>query len=67
MTSFNEWDYLNYELTILDNPFIDFELYDKQAFVALTSCHKQDGINEFLTGGPGGGGKTKLLSAINSA
>ena len=64
MTNFNEWDYLNYELNILDNPFIDFELYDKQAFVALTSCHNQDGINEFLTGGPGGGGKTKLLSAL---
>jgi len=64
MTNFNEWDYLNYELTILDNPFIDFELYDKQSFVALTSCHNQDGINEFLTGGPGGGGKTKLLAAL---
>ena len=64
MTEFNEWDYLNYELTILDNPFIDFELYDKQAFVALTSCHNQEGINEFLTGGPGGGGKTKLLAAL---
>lgn len=64
MTDFNEWDWLNYELTILDNPFIDFELYDKQAFVALTSCHNQDGINEFLTGGPGGGGKTKLLAAL---
>lgn len=64
MTDFNEWDYLNYELNILDNPFIDFELYDKQAFVALTSCHKQEGINEFLTGGPGGGGKTKLLAAL---
>lgn len=64
MTEFNEWDWLNYELNILDNPFIDFELYDKQAFVALTSCHKQDGINEFLTGGPGGGGKTKLLAAL---
>lgn len=64
MTEFNEWDYLNYELTILDNPFIDFELYDKQSFVALTSCHNQEGINEFLTGGPGGGGKTKLLAAL---
>jgi len=64
MTEFNEWDWLNYELNIIDNPFIDFELYDKQAFVALTSCHKQEGINEFLTGGPGGGGKTKLLSAL---
>lgn len=64
MTDFNEWDYLNYELTILDNPFIDFELYDKQSFVALTSCHNQEGINEFLTGGPGGGGKTKLLAAL---
>lgn len=64
MTEFNEWDYLNYELTILDNPFIDFELYDKQSFVALTSCHEQEGINEFLTGGPGGGGKTKLLAAL---
>lgn len=64
MTDFNEWDYLNYELTILDNPFIDFELYDKQSFVALTSCHNLDGINEFLTGGPGGGGKTKLLAAL---
>ena len=64
MIEFNEWDWLNYELTILDNPFIDFELYTKQAFVALTSCHNQEGINEFLTGGPGGGGKTKLLSAL---
>ena len=64
MTDFNEWDYTNYELTILDNPFIDFELYPKQSFVALTSCHKLDGINEFLTGGPGGGGKTKLLAAL---
>ena len=64
MTNFNEWDYLNYELTILDNPFIDFELYSKQSFVALTSCHNQEGINEFLTGGPGGGGKTKLLAAL---
>ena len=64
MTEFNEWDYLNYELTILDNPFIDFELYDKQSFVALTSCHNQEGINKFLTGGPGGGGKTKLLAAL---
>ena len=64
MTDFNEWDYLNYEYTILDNPFIDFELYDKQSFVALTSCHKHDGINEFLTGGPGSGGKTMLLAAL---
>ena len=64
MTEFNDWDYLNYELTILDNPFIDFELYDKQSFIALTRCHKQDGITEFLTGGPGGGGKTKLLAAL---
>ena len=67
MTDFNEWDWLNYELNILDNPFlkkIGFELYDKQSFVALTSCHKQDGINEFLTGGPGGGGKTMLLAAL---
>lgn len=67
MTEFNEWDWLNYELNILDNPFlkkIGFELYDKQSFVALTSCHKQDGINEFLTGGPGGGGKTMLLAAL---
>ena len=64
MTKFNEWDYSNYYHTIIDNPFIDFELYDKQAFVALTSCHNRDGINEFLTGGPGGGGKTKLLSAL---
>ena len=64
MIEFNEWDWLNYELTILDNPFIDFELYDKQSLVALTSCHNQEGINEFLTGGPGGGGKTKLLSAL---
>lgn len=64
MTKFNAWDYSNYYHTIIENPFIDFELYDKQAFVALTGCHKQDGINEFLTGGPGGGGKTKLLSAL---
>jgi len=64
MTKFNAWDYSMYYHTILENPFIDFELYDKQAFVALTSCHNQEGINEFLTGGPGGGGKTKLLSAL---
>ena len=64
MTDFNEWDWKNYELNILDNPFIDFELYDKQAFVALTSCHNQDGVNKFLCGGPGGGGKTKLLAAL---
>lgn len=64
MVNFNEWDYLNYELTILDNPYIDFELYDKQALVALTSCHRQDGINETLAGGPGGGGKTRLLAAL---
>ena len=64
MTNFNDWDYLNYELTILDNPFIDFEFYDKQELIALTSCHNYNGINELLTGGPGGGGKTKLLSAL---
>jgi len=64
MTEFTAWDYALYDETIVENPFIDFELYDKQAFVALTSCHKQDGINEFLTGGPGGGGKTKLLAAL---
>ena len=64
MTEFNEWDYLNYQLTILDNPYIPFELYPKQSLVALTSCHKQDGINEALTGGPGGGGKTFLLAAL---
>ena len=64
MTNFNEWDWLNFELTILDNPYIDFELYDKQVLVALTSCHNHEGINEFLTGGPGGGGKTKLLAAL---
>ena len=64
MTEFTAWDYSNYYHTIMENPFIDFNLYDKQEFVALTSCHKQDGINEFLTGGPGGGGKTKLLAAL---
>ena len=64
MTNFTAWDYSNYYHTITENPFIDFELYPKQEFIALTSCHKQDGINEFLTGGPGGGGKTKLLSAL---
>lgn len=64
MTEFTPWDYSNYYYTIIDNPFIDFEFYDKQEFVALTSCHNQDGINEVLTGGPGGGGKTKLLSAL---
>jgi len=64
MTEFTAWDYSLYYHTIIENPFIDFELYDKQAFVALTSCQKQDGINEFLTGGPGGGGKTKLLAAL---
>lgn len=64
MTKFNPWDYSNYYHTIVDNPFIDFKLYPKQSFVALTSCHKQEGINEFLTGGPGGGGKTKLLAAL---
>ena len=64
MIDFSEWDYALYDETITENPFIDFELYTKQAFVALTSCHNQEGINEFLTGGPGGGGKTKLLSAL---
>ena len=64
MIEFTEWDYALYDETIVENPFIDFELYDKQEFVALTSCHKEDGINEFLTGGPGGGGKTKLLAAL---
>lgn len=64
MIDFVEWDYALYDETIVENPFIDFELYDKQEFVALTSCHKTDGINEVLTGGPGGGGKTKLLSAL---
>ena len=64
MVKFNNWDYANYYHTILDNPYIDFELYDKQEFIALTSCHKRDGINKFLTGGPGGGGKTKLLAAL---
>lgn len=64
MIDFVEWDYALYDETIVENPFIDFELYDKQEFVALTSCHKTDGINEVLTGGPGGGGKTKLLAAL---
>ncbi len=64
MTKFNAWDYSNYYNTIYENPFIDFELYDKQEFIALTSCHKREGINKFLTGGPGGGGKTKLLAAL---
>ena len=54
MTDFSEWDYALYDETIIENPFIDFELYDKQAFVTLTSCNNQDSINEFLTGGPGG-------------
>lgn len=64
MTKFTAWDLALYDETITENPFIDFELYDKQAFVALTSCSKQEGINEFLTGGPGGGGKTMLLAAL---
>jgi len=64
MTKFTAWDHAMYQCTIEDNKFIDFKLYDKQKFIALTSCHKQDGINEFLTGGPGGGGKTKLLAAL---
>ena len=63
MTEFTAWDYSLYYKTIVENPFIDFELYDKQVFVALTSCHSE-GINKFLTGGPGGGGKTKLLAAL---
>ena len=64
MADFTEWDMALYYETIMENPYIDFELYPKQAFVALTSCHKNDGINEALTGGPGGGGKTKLLAAL---
>jgi len=64
MTNFNGWDYSNYYHTIKENPFINFELHPKQELVALTSCHNQDGINEFLTGGPGGGGKTLLLAAL---
>ena len=64
MVEFNSWDYANYYQTILENPFIDFELYDKQQLLALTSCHNREGINEALTGGAGGGGKTKVLSAL---
>lgn len=64
MTSFTKKECALFDETIVENPFIDFELYDKQKFVALTSCHNQDGINEFLTGGPGGGGKTMLLAAL---
>lgn len=64
MVEFNSWDYANYYQTILENPFIDFELYDKQQLLALTSCHNKEGINEALTGGAGGGGKTKVLSAL---
>ena len=47
-----------------NNEFINFELYDKQWEVALISCSNLDGVNEFLTGGPGGGGKTMLLAAL---
>lgn len=64
MTEFTPWDYSNYYHTIMENPYINFRLYPKQEFVALTSCMNQDGINEFLTGGPGGGGKTMLLAAL---
>ncbi|MBQ7927724.1 MAG: terminase family protein [Methanobrevibacter sp.] len=64
MVKFNNWDYANYYHTILDNPYIDFELYDKQQLLALTSCQDREGINEALIGGAGGGGKTKLLSAL---
>lgn len=64
MTNWNEWDRSIYELTIEDNDYIQFELHDKQSFVAITSCHNRDGINEVLTGGPGGGGKTILLAAL---
>ena len=64
MVEFNNWDYSNYFYTILENPFIDFELYDKQQLLALTSCHNREGINEALIGGAGGGGKTKVLSAL---
>lgn len=64
MINWTGWDLANYQVTIEDNEFIPFELYGKQKFVALTSCHKQEGINEFLTGGPGGGGKTYLLAAL---
>lgn len=64
MVEFNNWDYANYYYTIFENPYIDFELYDKQQLGALTSCHNREGINEMLTGGAGGGGKTKLLSAL---
>ena len=64
MTKFSEWTYAVYDETIIENPFIDFELYPKQEFVALTSCQDHEGVNEFLTGGPGGGGKTMLLAAL---
>lgn len=64
MTEFTAWDISLYIHTIELNDFIDFELYDRQKFVAMTSCRKQDDINEFLTGGPGGGGKTMLLAAL---
>ena len=64
MTNWNEWDHEVYRLTIDNNDYIPFKLHDKQSFVAITSCHNRDGINEVLTGGPGGGGKTILLAAL---
>lgn len=64
MIEWNEWDDRIYTRTIQDNDYIPFNLHDKQVFVALTSCHNPNGINEVLTGGPGGGGKTILLAAL---
>ena len=64
MIEWNEWDHEVYRLTIDNNDYIPFKLHDKQSFVALTSCHNRTGINEVLTGGPGGGGKTILLAAL---
>ena len=64
MIPFNEWDYSNYYETILNNPYITWSLYPKQEYIALLSCHNRTGLNEFLTGGPGGGGKTLLLATL---
>lgn len=50
--------------TILNNPYIPVDLYDKQLLSVALVNKDWNGVNEVLTGGSGGGGKTTLLSAL---
>ena len=50
--------------TIVNNPYIPVELYDKQLLSVALVNKDWSNVNEILTGGSGGGGKTTLLSAL---